>query len=74
MPVFQAEIDKRAMFDWKDAPLDPAWATPDPAWKSQLESARGFLDARFAYCQTMPLDEFLSLAEGLRKCGYRPAR
>ena len=74
LPVLEAEIDKRAMLDWDDAPLDPAWATPDPAWKSQLESARGFLDARFAYCQTITLDEFLSLAEGLRKCGYRPSR
>ena len=32
------------------------------------------LTERFAFCQTMPLDEFLKVAEGLRKSGYRPIR
>ena len=30
------------------------------------------LAERFAFCQTMPLDEFLTIAEALRKSGYRP--
>ena len=32
------------------------------------------LAERFAFCQTMPLDEFLTIAEGLRPSGYRPTR
>ena len=32
------------------------------------------LAERFAFCQTMPMDEFLTTAEALRKSGYRPMR
>jgi tetratricopeptide (TPR) repeat protein len=32
------------------------------------------LTERFAFCQTMPLDEFVSVAEVLGKSGYRPTR
>ena len=32
------------------------------------------LTERFAFCQTMPLDEFLKTAEALRPSGYRPTR
>ena len=45
----------------------PGARTPD-------RSGPGLLDERFAFCQTMPLDEFLSLAEALRPSGYRPVR
>ena len=41
---------------------------------SRIESAQGMLAERFAFCQTMPLDEFLTTAEALRKSGYRPIR
>ena len=73
-PVLQAEIEKRAAFQWDDAPPDPAWVPLDPASKSRIEAAQGSLDDHFAFCQTVPLDGFLSLAEGLRKSGYRPVR
>ena len=74
LPVFQAELEKRATPHWADAPHDPGWAQSDPSWKGRFESAHGFLDDQFAFCQTMPLDEFLVLAEALRKSGYRPVR
>ena len=32
------------------------------------------LAERFAFCQTMPLDDFLTTAEALRPSGYRPVR
>ena len=32
------------------------------------------LTERFAFCQTIPLDEFLKVAEDLRRSGYRPVR
>jgi serine/threonine protein kinase/formylglycine-generating enzyme required for sulfatase activity len=74
VPVLEAEIEKRATPQWGDPPLNPKWANPDPSRNSQFESAQGFLDDHFAFCQTMPLDELLSLAERLRKSGYRPVR
>ena len=45
-----------------------------PPSPSQIESAQGMLAERFAFCQTMPLDEFLTTAEALRHSGYRPIR
>jgi len=41
---------------------------------SRIESALGILSERFAFCQTMPLDDFLTAALSLRKSGYRPVR
>jgi len=74
LPALQAETAKRARFSWNDPPLNPSWTAPDPSWVSQIESARGVVAERFACCQTMPLGEFLAVAEGLRNSGYRPVR
>ncbi len=73
-PFLQSELEKRAVFEWNDPPLEASWAGPDPGWKSLVESAHGFLDDHFIFFQTMPLDEATSLAQGLRKAGYRPVR
>ena len=73
-PLFQAEIARKLMLSWDDPPLDPSWTTPDPTPTGKIESAQGMLTERFAFCQTMPLDEFLATAETLRKSGYRPTR
>jgi formylglycine-generating enzyme required for sulfatase activity len=72
LPVFRAELAKRATYSWNDLPFNPT--RPDAALMSRIESAQGILTERFAFCQTMPLDEFLTTAEALRKSGYRPAR
>src|SRR5262249_40822060 len=74
LPVFQGELGKRATFSWGDPPLNPSWTKPDAALVSRIESAQGILSERFGFCQTMPLDEFLTTAESLRKSGYRPVR
>ena len=50
------------------------WTKPDASLVSRIESAQGILAERFAFCQTMPLDEFLTTAEALRQSGYRPTR
>jgi formylglycine-generating enzyme required for sulfatase activity/tRNA A-37 threonylcarbamoyl transferase component Bud32 len=42
--------------------------------RSQIEAAGGLLTERFALVQTLPLEEFARLAEGLRPSGYRPVR
>ena len=74
LPLFQAEISKKATYSWNDPPLDPSWTTPDSTLTGKIESAQGMLAERFAFCQTMPLDEFFTTAEGLRPSGYRPTR
>ena len=74
LPLFQAEIAKRPTHDWNDPPLDASWAELDSTARSRIEAAGGLVAERFAFCQTMPLDEFLTTAEGLRKSGYRPVR
>ena len=71
-PLLQAEISRKLTFSWNDPPLDPSWTTPDPTLIGKVESAQGMLNERFAFCQTMPLDEFVKAAETLRKSGYRP--
>ncbi len=74
LSVFRTELAKKATYSWNDQPLDPSWTKPDAGLASRIESAQGILDERFAFCQTMPLDEFLTTAEALRKSGYRPVR
>ena len=74
LPLFQAEISKKATYSWNDPPLDPSWTTPDSTLTGKIESAQGMLAERFAFCQTMPLDEFLTTAEAIRPSGYRPIR
>jgi serine/threonine protein kinase/formylglycine-generating enzyme required for sulfatase activity len=74
LPVFRAELTKRAALSWDDVPINQSWTKPDAALLSRIESAEGILAERFAFCQTMPLDEFLTTAEALRKAGYRPVR
>src|SRR5271157_1332271 len=72
--TFQDEIAKRPEYSWNDPPLDPSWTRPDATLTGKIESAQGMLAERFAFCQTMPLDEFLTTAEALRPSGYRPTR
>src|SRR5208337_3590281 len=74
LPLFQAEISKKATYSWNDPPLDPCWTTPDATLTGKIESAQGMLAGRFAFCQTMPLEEFLKVVEQLRPSGYRPTR
>ena len=74
LPVFQAELAKKATHSWNDPKLDSTWTRPDAALVSRIESALGIVVERFAFCQTMPMDEFLTTAETLRKSGYRPIR
>jgi formylglycine-generating enzyme required for sulfatase activity/tetratricopeptide (TPR) repeat protein len=73
-PLLLAEIARKPTLSWNDPPLDPSWTTPDPTLVGKIESAQGMLTERFAFCQTMPPDEFVKVAEVLGKSGYRPTR
>ena len=55
-------------------PSIPPGPRQTPRSPAKIESAQGMLAERFAFCQTMPLDEFLTIAEALRPSGYRPTR
>src|SRR5262249_49930710 len=55
LPVFQAEMAKRADPTWNDPPIDSSWTKPASDLVSRIESAQGLLSDRFAFCQTMPL-------------------
>ena len=74
LPLFQAEIARKPTYSWNDPLLNPSWTKSDATLTSMIESAQGMLAERFAFCQTMPTDEFLTTAEALRKSGYRPVR
>ena len=74
LPLFQAEIARTLAPAWSDPPRNPSWAKPDATLTGKIEFIQGMLADRFAFCQTMPLDEFLTTAEGLRKSGYRRIR
>jgi len=74
LPVFQAELAKKATYSWNEAGLDPTWTKPDVTLVTRIESAYGVLAGSFAFCQTLPLDEFLTTAEALCRSGYRPVR
>ena len=41
LPLFQAEIDKKATFCGMIPPLDPAWTKPDTALAGRIEWLRG---------------------------------
>jgi serine/threonine protein kinase/formylglycine-generating enzyme required for sulfatase activity len=69
-----AELDKQLQFRWEDKPLDASWTAPDAGLVRKIEAAQGLMAERFAFCQTMLLEEFLPLAEALRPSGYRPVR
>jgi len=73
-PLFQAEIARKLILSWDDPPLDLSWTNPVPALTGKIESDQGMLTERFAFCQTMLLDEFVKVAEALRPSGYRPTR
>jgi len=70
---FEAELARKGP-PWNDPPIDASRAQLEPALKAQIDAALGLVGDRFAFCLTMPLEEFLPLAERLRSSAYRPTR
>jgi serine/threonine protein kinase/formylglycine-generating enzyme required for sulfatase activity/tetratricopeptide (TPR) repeat protein len=74
LPLFRAELESTVKFDWNDQALDQSWTAPDSAQADRFEAAGGLIAERFAFCQAMPLNQFLATIEALRPSGYRPVR
>jgi serine/threonine protein kinase/formylglycine-generating enzyme required for sulfatase activity/Flp pilus assembly protein TadD len=74
MPTLRGEITRDLAPPGNDPPLETAWSTPSADLQSRITDAGGMVAERFAFCQTMPLDELETTAEALRTSGYRPAR
>jgi serine/threonine protein kinase/formylglycine-generating enzyme required for sulfatase activity len=72
--LLAAELGKGCRPQWTDPPLSPSWQEPDAESMASIEAGQGVLAERFAFTQTMPLDDFVAVAERLRKSGYRPIR
>ena len=74
LPLFLAEIDKTATYEWNDPAIPESWTEVDATAKAQIEAAGGLVAERFAFCQTMALDAFVATAKTLKGSGYRPTR
>jgi serine/threonine protein kinase/formylglycine-generating enzyme required for sulfatase activity len=73
IPRLEQELARQLKPDWHDAPLNPAWTAADAALVRQIETdGQGLLRERFALCETLPLAQFVQVAEALRPSGYRP--
>jgi serine/threonine protein kinase len=74
LPRLREELAREPKPSWNDPPPDPSWTEPETALVAALVAARGLLTERFAFCQTMLLDDAIATAEGLRRSGFRPIR
>lgn len=74
LPLLHTEFSKQLRPRWHDLPLNPACKVPEPALIQRIDAAHGMLAERFALVQTMPLNDFLIVADQLRQSGYRPTR
>ncbi len=77
VPLLVACLDKPLeglVVAWQDKLPATDWKSPDPQDVELIEQSLGLLANRFAFCQAMPLDDFVQLAERLRGSGYRPTQ
>jgi formylglycine-generating enzyme required for sulfatase activity len=74
IPLLESALKEPPSWAWQDGSLASRLSRPDPALQQAVADAEGILDERFAFCQTMPLERFLDVAEKLRPAGYRPLR
>ncbi len=67
-------VDREPTYNWNDVAINPKWKPITPEIRTKFTKANGLLDDHFAYVQKMPLAEFKTCADVLRKSGYRPTR
>ncbi|MFN0054391.1 MAG: protein kinase domain-containing protein [Planctomycetales bacterium] len=59
--------------EWTDAPID-SQRPVEPGATARLQAAAGLLAQRFAFCQSLPLENLAAVAAALEAAGYRPVR
>ncbi|MCO6454345.1 MAG: SUMF1/EgtB/PvdO family nonheme iron enzyme [Pirellulaceae bacterium] len=74
--VMKQELGEQLQPTWNDPPVDPAWSVPDAGALAAIEASGGLVNVeeRFAFCQSMPREQFMQVAERLRSSGFRPTR
>ncbi len=72
--VFHTELERVPVAPPNAKPLNPNWPFPSQSVVQQLEQAHGLLADGWAFCQTLPYEEFDGLAQQLTRSGYRPMR
>jgi hypothetical protein len=70
----ERELGRVAEPQWADVPSNPAWREVPAEIQRTIEVASGFVEDRFALCQTMPRAQFSNIVAQLEKHGYRPTR
>lgn len=55
-------VDQVPAAKWNDPPLNPSWSAVAVADVRTIEAADGLIGERFAFCQTMPLEQFHRVA------------
>lgn len=59
---------------WNDPALAASWTPVSTETFAAIDAAGGLMEERFAFCVSMPLEQFVAVAESLRPSGYRPIR
>ena len=74
--LLEPELAKRSddlRTTWKDGPLNLR-TDVDAQLTKEIEEADGLVADWFSFCQSLPLEDFQRVADGLRSAGYRPTR
>ncbi len=72
LAYFQNALKETLTPKWPDNPNE--WPNPEPRFAEEIERADGLITDTFALVQTLPLEQFAGLADGLKPAGYRPSR
>lgn len=70
VPILERELKTKAVARWGTTMR--AESELDPAICEAIETADGMINEAFAWCGSLPLDQFLPLSERLDTYGYRP--
>ena len=64
-------LERKPAVVWKND-QSAGFPVAESAAVAAIEAADGFVHDQFAFCQTLPFEDFQTVAESLSKCGYRP--
>ncbi|MDG2013567.1 MAG: hypothetical protein P8J33_08680, partial [Pirellulaceae bacterium] len=74
LPLLEQELERSLSFQWPELLKDPEWKALDESLEKQFMQAYGLIADSFAFCQTMPLEQFFVVTDLMKPAGYRPFR